>query len=982
MTVNRRLFLQSAGGAALAVRAGMVSGAPVRGTAAKATPLSDALRDPPLASRPQIRWWWPGGAVDPAAIRAEVADIATAGFGGFEIADVRDSIEVPIDPATLGWASPAWIAGVEAALEEADRRGLAPSLTLGPHWPTGIPGVRPDDDAASKELVHGERRLSGGWRYSGPVPPPLQEKPSGALPVQNENPPVTPVLIALQAMRIVEAPQGAAPLLDPRTLIDLSARIRDGRIDWTPPDAGEWILLSFWMRGTGQIQNMFGMNRKASMLASPTPYVLDIYGPAAVTALTAYWDRHLLTPRVRELMRRTGGSFFEDSLEMAAACPWTPTALAEFEKRRGYGLIPHLALLVSRQPTMGEMILGGGRPQLFRLQGMEAERVRHDYDSMLSDLYIEHRLRGLSRWAERLGMRFRVQAIGSDINSGLAAAVAAVPEGDNSNDIHGWRMLAAGRDIGGHRILSDEAGTFVRGSAHVATWRDLLYMLHRDMAGGANQIMLHGYSHATAPGAGWPGFSAFGRAIGNDWGPRDPNWTMAPGVTAYLGRLQHLLRQGRTRCDLAVLGEPLRSQAVLHAGYTFQYPAMELFDWPQMAVKGGRLMPDGPAYRAIVLNALPAIDLTVARRLLDHARAGLPVVLIGEPPRRGRGWRDAQARDRAIDSLIGQLLAQPTVRRIARQKELPRALAGLGVESLLRFSSPDRIMALHRHMEEGELFYLLNDQDRPSRQTVDVAAKGAPFQVDLWSGDILPLPHRRLPDGRIEIDLRLAPDEPAVWIMSDSLRATAPFPALAADPASVREIRLSGWEVIFDDWRPGNGPARTVIRQDRLHLDTLAPWSALPGRKGMAGTARYIAHVRVDAPHIPAGALLDLGKLGGTATVAVNGSAAAAVNPFSLQARIGPLLKPGDNRIEIIVASPLNNRLLAENIADLAFAPPLDGDAPAAPAPSPAPSSGEEDPDLADGPAGKAGMQPGADLPGGPRRYQDYGLIGPVSLWL
>ncbi|MFO1468439.1 MAG: hypothetical protein U1F35_18675 [Steroidobacteraceae bacterium] len=42
----------------------------------------------------------------------KAAIIADAGFGGFEIADVRDSVTDPIDPRTQGWGSPAWMAAI------------------------------------------------------------------------------------------------------------------------------------------------------------------------------------------------------------------------------------------------------------------------------------------------------------------------------------------------------------------------------------------------------------------------------------------------------------------------------------------------------------------------------------------------------------------------------------------------------------------------------------------------------------------------------------------------------------------------------------------------------------------------------------------------------------------------------------------------------------------------------------------------------
>ncbi len=159
-------------------------------------------------------------------------------------------------------------------------------------------------------------------------------------------------------------------------------------------------------------------------------------------------------------------------------------------------------------------------------------------------------------------------------------------------------------------------------------------------------------------------------------------------------------------------------------------------------------------------------------------------------------------------------------------------------------------------------------------------------------------------------------------------------------------------------------------------MTALVPWRALDGHEGMAGTARYSAELRLGR-RIPEHAVLDLGRIEGTASVNVNGGAAIPVNPFTASVAIPALLRKGVNLIEVTVASPLNNRLLAEGIEDQGFK--LPGDAKDVP-PSPPPPMKQVDPDLADGPAGMTGMQPGAEPPGSKRVYRDYGLLGPVLL--
>lgn len=125
--------------------------------------------------QPRFRWWWPDGLVDPREIRREVDQIADAGFGGAEIAAVTHSLDdkTVLDVAENGWGTPVWTARVEAALDQAAKRGITIDLTAGPSWPTAVPSITADSEAAVKELAHGSVQVAGGATYTGPVPAPL-----------------------------------------------------------------------------------------------------------------------------------------------------------------------------------------------------------------------------------------------------------------------------------------------------------------------------------------------------------------------------------------------------------------------------------------------------------------------------------------------------------------------------------------------------------------------------------------------------------------------------------------------------------------------------------------------------------------------------------------------------------------------------------------------------------------------------------------
>ncbi len=184
--IGRRRFLVTATAAGAAVVAGPAFGE----QASAALPAEGGMpggwaewfERPDAAVRPKVRWWWPDGLVDPAEIRREVDQLAAAGFGGAEIAAVHHSIEDKsvLDPVGHGWGSAAWIAGVEAALDQAGRRGVTIDLTIGPSWPAAVPTITPDHEAAVKELQYGVVQVVAGGTYSGPPPEPVN--PSAAVP--------------------------------------------------------------------------------------------------------------------------------------------------------------------------------------------------------------------------------------------------------------------------------------------------------------------------------------------------------------------------------------------------------------------------------------------------------------------------------------------------------------------------------------------------------------------------------------------------------------------------------------------------------------------------------------------------------------------------------------------------------------------------------------------------------------------------------
>jgi len=1060
MKISRRTFFEFAGASALVSSPlSRAIGAALAGNASYSMSCG-AYAIPSPAGRPRVRWWWPGGYITPEQVEIEVNALADAGFGGFEIADVRDGFTVPMDPKIYGWGTDRWVAGVERALEVADRRGLKADITLGPHWPTGIPGVTPDHPAAAKELVHAEVALRGGQSFSGPLPRNTSQ-PTGAS--QHPTPPeVTPMLVSLQAWRVT-GEEGTTAILDPESRIDLTSQVRDGAIEWTAPADGNWRLLVFWMRGTAQIQNMFrGARTQTSMLADPIPYAVDVYGKDGTTACIDFWESHLMPPRTRELMKRIGGNFFEDSLELNAVKEWSPNLPQEFRDSRGYDLLPYLPLMATAPRGQGGFggppgggagaPAGGGEAQggppgaaapgtpaeggppgaapdaggapaapaggaemgpdgfmggpggggsgPYRIAGVETERFEADLRATLTEMYALNRIKALGDWASKYGMGLRAQC------SGLAASYCTVPEGDNGDNIESFSAKAAARDIGGHKILSDEAATFVGGQSGVADWRLLIFMLQRDYAGGVNQAVLHGMSYADSPDAIWPGFSSFGRMIGNDWGIRSPLWELASDATAYIGRLQGVLQTGRSQADVAVLGasfgggiagRPGRDGSSFgdqlhYAGYTRHHITEDLLTHPNAYVEDRILAPRGAGYHGLIVSQTPSMGVATAAQLLAYAKKKLPIILIGELPEDVPGMNEVERNKKRLADALAKLVKEKSVTRVPDEAAAVAALSEVGIEPTLGFSKPSRVLGVVRRDAGTDYFYLLNDTDASNALTLSLKGNGRLVRINLWNGDVEPVANYTQDGGRFNIPLSFGANEAVVLALTtdSNLCASGSVAFISKTPVDGAARQLNAWSLEAEDWQPGASATETNKVPHSLQLDTLAPWAQLPGLEDASGIGRYTTTVTMDGSTAD-GAWLDLGRVGGSFRVYVNGKQLPPANLFTARVDIGPYLEPGENRIEVMVATTLNNRLRADKLDGPSifpggmqfrssqfsdqWQPPADAD------PMQAPKGEYLGAPIQDSSGGTGPrMSAGAGDPGGARSVQLYGLIGPVRL--
>jgi hypothetical protein len=714
----------------------------------------EAWRSPPAEARPVARWWWPGGAVDEAGIRAELQRIRAAGFGAVELQPLLlglSEADLAADPRIRSVGSPEFVGHVAFAAREAAALGLAFDLTLGSGWPGGLPG-RPD--AAERQLLLAELDVPGGSRLLAPLPP--AEPPSYVAEVQRLLDTMGPFdpdvrLVAVLGLRLT---RDGSPASFDRVEV-LTDRVRANRIDWQVP-AGRWRLLALYENRTGH--SVLG---GAYPGAAHAALSVDHLSARGAEALWSGYAAPLLAAAPAGSIR----SLFIDSFELVAELPWTPGFRGRFQARKGYDLTPQLPLLFrkggeSKYSEMLDLWGRNGGPRYLDPGGAEArERLREDYTEVRETLFLEEFLGTFLRLARSHGVAIRLQAHGGFADYLDAYALADIPESEGlfaggSSDF--LKLAASAAHVAGRRIASSESFVTIRFWGTRLDPAELDLLAGRALGAGINQLVFHGVPYAAARSDGEPWYpfpGGFGRILA---GPlpittwlRGELWQALPEINLRLARLSFAMQQGEHVADVAWLraaGEfpdapafelgrvdPLEGESagsLALRGHGLVSDRVSRRQLRGARIEGERLRIGAASYRALILDPLQAAEPALVERVLAIARAGIPVIALGALPTRAPGRADAAARDAALQATSAQL-AEVVVRAVS-EDELAGALAKLAVAGPLVAvgGAPLRFSVDHRRTREEHILLVFNESWSQTRQQLRLdVGRGS---VSLW----------------------------------------------------------------------------------------------------------------------------------------------------------------------------------------------------------------------------------------------------------
>ena len=868
----------------------------VSASAQSISDLERLFQNPPDDSRIMMRWWWFGPSVTRDELEREMRLMKEGGIGGFEIQPVYP---LALDDEKTGirnlpFLSDEFLDAVRFTSEKARELGLRVDLTLGSGWPYGGPQV-PVADASSMLRVARLKVEPGARRV------PLPDIGAGE---------------TLAAVFIARVEGQSIPDGSLREITE----IRDGAA-WLPASADVAQDALFF------ISSRTGMQVKRPALGGEG-FVLDHLSRTATDNYLKKVGDRLMTP----FGSNPPHAIFCDSLEVYNA-NWEVDLLDEFKKRRGYDLKPYL-------------------PALAFDIGPRTSPVRHDWGQTLTELLDERFLARMHEWSRQNKTLFRIQCYGVPAATLASNRHADLSEGEGFR----WKTLSATRwassasHIYGQPVTSSETWTWLHSPVFRATPLDVKAEADLHFLQGINQLIGHGWPY-TAKGVEYPGWRFYAAGVFND---KNPWWIVMPDVSRYLQRLSYLLRQGQPANDVAiylpnddawahfttqqvhmidVLRERLGQDViprVLESGYNFDFFDDDTFR-QKGRVENGSLVLGANKYKAVILPNVGQMPLATLEKLEEFARGGGVLIATRRTPSEAPGFQSSDHQKVADVSRRVFEGANAPGRFVADEKsQLTAALnAGLSPDLLLSQAVP-QIGFIHRRTADAEIYFVANTDNvrHKAVATFRVAGK-IPEWWDPMTGRVSPAVAEQGPDG-VSVPLALEPYGSRVLVFSQRAKAASAFPDLQTGRAEDPEIDLStDWMVSFGD---NSAPVRFATLKSWIEDERTRYYSGVAAYEKSfdlpAGFPDRIKHVTlVLGEGKPAEAttlnsrvnsfraLLDP-PVAEAAVIFVNGRRVGSVwcPPYSID--LIEYLKPGGNKLRIVVGNTAVNHVAGRGLAD------------------------------------------------------------------
>jgi hypothetical protein len=894
----------------------------------------NSFKNPPAPCK-MIAWWlWFGPAETTPEVLRELKEMHAAGLGGVLIyPEYPQQVDDPnLSIKNVRFLSPEYLEVYRYAVQAAHNLGMSVDVSGGSGWPYGGPSV--SIDLASHAIQMRSYELPNDGFSKKSLLKPDQE---------------------LVAAFIAQPSQGTP------SWRDITSEISAG-IQFTPQGEARDKLLIFVSAPTG-------MKVKRPAWGGEG-YVLDHLSSAALLDYTP-----VLGKLVQKGQSGNLRALFADSLE-AYGSDWTSSFLEEFDRRRGYSLLPFL-------------------PDIFVNNPARTTDVRFDFWETVADLLTSQYVHPLHEWTRRHGVDLEIQAYGVPAVPQCAYAEVDLPGGEQ----YDWREFTEGRwassaahFYGKKRVLAEYATWAGIPNRFTDTLDDLKLIADLQFLTGMTELSASTLPYSP-PSAGIPGWQDYAGAA---FGLNQTWWPFFPHLTAYAQRASFILEQGKPVTDvllylpvedveasarpgslhtvfgvrdrLAQVKEgdleefglknalkyeaPLLS-AILKSGYTFDGISGDILEHLGVPA-GSRIEVGDGSYAVVVLPRIEGMRLGAMQKIADFVGSGGTAIAVGRLPERVYGGLEPATASTRLGAMVEQIFGPSqtesyTVHEFGHgrgivvqdENDLPRALMEACSPDIWMSNSSTDVGFIHRRARlsvnsNSDYYFIANTSDES--KVLHASFRVSHRQPQLWnleSGTTATPATYTFQGDRTALDVLLGPrrslvvyfgasDQPPVAKSSNLPQATWSHGRVSADVESsgsyFAETTHGRQERVVPPL-PGAIEIAAPWRVDfnpRLNvtrtMNQLASWTVDPATRYFSGTAIYSTTFDIPQSCLGVGKLvwLDMGDVRNAARVWVNGHLAGDVWQKPYRLEVRAWLRRGSNQLRIEVANLLINALLGQ----------------------------------------------------------------------
>ena len=857
------------------------------------------FQNPPIDSRVFVRWWWNGNRLTKKEILRELDVMKAAGIGGVEI----NPIAFPSDTDPVGYKALTifeddWLDMLQTALEGAKERGIICDMIVGSGWPFGGEFLKKEEQ--SQMVTIETIDLKGGENYKFKINE-LLDKVNPNVHSKNKTVYKDLLMARLLPKNSIEFVEGEN-LMQSISNEELSVDVPEGS-----------FVLYYVVKLTGYMAVING----APGAGGP---VLNHYSKEATEGYLNKVSGHISGKigNMGDYIR----AMFCDSMELEGA-NWNDDLPAEFEKRRGYSLIPYLPFVLKKVGHMGNPLDEEYGTKLPEEVTEQIKRVDLDFYQTRIELFKERFIDTFNDWCHRNHVKSRMQAYGRGMHPLEASMEIDIPECETwlFKDVgreypdtglvgRAPRMcnkyVSSGAALAGKKIVSCEEITNTA-MAFMATLENIKVAGDQSNISGVNHSILHGFNYSP-PEAKFPGWIRYGAYFNerNTWWPYFRKWA------DYKARISYVLQNATPQANVAIL-QPLTDLWLKHGPQRDPfpqkwYPEYQNNLWEAIHQNGGgcdyvseniinnstfkkgKMIYNERSYSTLLLPEIETLDLNTAQSLAGFVEDGGKIVFIGKKPYKSPTFINGDASDEAIRNIVNDLIKtnngivspSPTGDVIQWYGELQNEI---GLRPYVRFDKTHKYLSQSNYLiGEHCLFFIAN-----SSLSEHISVK-AEFQVKeklrpwIWNpetGEKLLYPTNGS-NNKIQLEL---PRATSVMIVFESETEGEQFQPMKFNQ---QEKELVGaWQLQLNHI---NG------EKQKLELNSLTDLIEIKETKEFAGEVIYEKTINIDSNNYQQ---LDLGDVQGVSELTVNGKLIGTKWYGAHVYNIKDVLKKGENNMSI-----------------------------------------------------------------------------------